>query len=389
MKKTFQKMVGVGLVTLSLLGLAACGSDSTSSSPKLSSSSKAALANKSSSTSKSSTTEKTSSSQPASSSRVPKSSSTANSSASASNQTVVLKKLVTYTNEKSPGPNKDYYWQNGAAQLTGFEHLAAGKYSFSGDAKGRSSVARTVLTYAEFAASKGGRQGAPLDPPAWPENPKVAITFSLTQRTYHGYLYNRSHSIADSLLGAGSYTSAYNFTTGTRSQNVGADQNGGMRAAEEMAENYWKSHPQTKNTIQYQTTPLYQGNETIPRGSLVDLKSSDQQVNAEIVVINDAEGISINYASGSSQATSSALTENKKSSSTSHQPAASQTAPKTSSSSAVTSQDSQTVYVVGNGTTKVYWYSKADIRPVPKNPVISMTEAQAIARGLHHSQKEK
>jgi DNA-entry nuclease len=206
--------------------------------------------------------------------------------------------LVTYTNQKSAGANQNYYWDNGTAQLSGFSLTKPGDYRFSGDAQGRSGVAQALLTYQEFQDSKGSRQGTPLDPPFWPKNVKVAIDFGLTGKTYHGYLYNRSHSVADSLLGAGSYTSKFNFTTGTRSQNVGADQNGGMRAAEELAENFWKTHPGSKATISYQTTPLYQGSETVPRGSIVDEKSSDGSLNKEIVVINSAEGISINYQTG-------------------------------------------------------------------------------------------
>lgn len=158
------------------------------------------------------------------------------------------------------------------------------------------------MTYSEYTASRGSRQGEPLEPPAWPGNKIVAISYGLTGRTYHGYLYNKSHSIGDSLLGAKSYTSEYNFTTGTRPQNVGADQNGGMRAAEESAENYWESYPNTHHVIYYQTTPLYKGDETMPRGSIVDVRSSDKTLNKEIVVINSAEGIRLNYATGSNNA---------------------------------------------------------------------------------------
>ncbi len=99
-----------------------------------------------------------------------------------------------------------------------------GDYKFEADDKGRSSTARAILTYSQYESSKGSRQGQPLEPPFWPKNnPKTAITFSLTGKTYHGYQFNRSHSIADSLLGKDSYTSNFNFTTGTRSQNVGAN----------------------------------------------------------------------------------------------------------------------------------------------------------------------
>lgn len=159
-----------------------------------------------------------------------------------------------------------------------------------------------MLTYSEYRLSKGSRQGDPLEPPAWPENKLVAINFGLTGRTYHGYLYNRSHSIGDSLLGAKSHTSTNNFTTGTRPQNVGADQNGGMRAAEEAAESYWKDNPNTRHVIYYQTTPLYQKSETMPRGSVVDVRSSDKVLNTQIVVINDAEGIKIDYSDGRNNA---------------------------------------------------------------------------------------
>jgi hypothetical protein len=211
----------------------------------------------------------------------------------------ILKKLVTYDKKESAGPTGDYYWDNGKAELVGFKHMKAGTYHFSSDKKGRSATAKAILTYTEYKNSKGSRQGEPLDPPAWPtNNDKVAIQYKLTGRTYHGYLYNRSHSIGDSLLGKGSYDSKYNFTTGTRPQNVGATQNGGMRHAEETVEKYWDSHSNTKNTISYSTTPLYKSNEKIPRGSIVDIKSSDGSLNKEIVVINSIEGTKIKYRTG-------------------------------------------------------------------------------------------
>lgn len=270
------------------------------------------------------------------------------SSSTAASTTDILNKLNEYTNAKSAGPTGNYYWENGSAKLSGSENLKAGEYSFNADDKGRSGVARAILTYSQFEASKGSRQGQPLDPPAWPSsNPKIAITFSLTGRTYHGYLYNRSHSIADSLLGEGSYTSQYNFTTGTRSQNVGANQNGGMRYAEELAEDFWKANPNTSATINYQTTPVYNANETIPRGSIVDIKSSDNTLNTEVVVINSAEGLEIDYASGTPISSTT-------------QPVQSE-APKVSSSQAVeqapvvTEPSSQTVANDNSYTTEGGW----------------------------------
>ncbi|GAX02964.1 hypothetical protein IWT140_00562 [Secundilactobacillus pentosiphilus] len=217
--------------------------------------------------------------------------------------TNVSAKLVSYTDRQSAGPTGNYYWHVGKARLTGFSNMAAGHYHFSHDSQQRPAAVRAKLTYSEYASSRGGRQGDPLEPYAWPSyNPIVAISYAATGQTYHGYLWNRSHSIGDSLLGTKSYKSADNFTTGTRPQNVGADQDGGMRYGEETVENYWTSHPGTHQTVEYQTTPIYKGSESIPRGSLVDIKSSDGTINTEIAVINDAEGIKINYNTGDNNA---------------------------------------------------------------------------------------
>ncbi|KZK44788.1 DNA/RNA non-specific endonuclease [Lactococcus cremoris] len=291
---------------------------------------------------------KSSSTSPSNSKVAKKVVASSSSSSSVASTTDILNKLNEYTNAKSAGPTGNYYWENGSARLSGFDAIKAGEYNFNADDKGRSGVARAVLTYSQYEDSKGSRQGQPLDPPAWPSsNPKIAITFSLTERTYHGYLYNRSHSIADSLLGEDSYTSKYNFTTGTRSQNVGANQNGGMRYAEELAENFWKANPNTSSTIDYQTTPVYNANETIPRGSIVDIKSSDNTLNIEVIVINSAEGLEIDYASGTPISSTT-------------QPVQSE-APKVSSSQAVeqapvvTEPSSQTVANDNSYTTEGGW----------------------------------
>lgn len=264
---------------------------------------------------------------------VAKSNATATTQTTTSRNGQVLKKLVSYTNHESAGPTQNYYWKLGKAHTTGFKHLKSGDYHFASDAQGRAGTARAVLTYGEYADSQGSRQGNPLEPNGWPtDNPRVAISYVFTGRTYHGYLYNRSHSIGDSLLGAKSYTSENNFTTGTRPQNVGADQDGGMRYAEETAEDYWKANPNTNDTIQYETTPLYYHSETIPRGSIVDIKSSDGQVNTAVAVINSAEGIKINYNTGSNNAKPITSTSRRSSHTTSASSSRSYTTNSTSSS---------------------------------------------------------
>lgn len=214
----------------------------------------------------------------------------------------IKKSLLQLTNASSPGPNKNYYWEAGKAQdLQAAQKLSRGTVNFSADSLGRSSTAIAKLTRNMWLASKGSRQGTPLMPAgnAWPKhNPKLAISFSLTGRTYHGYMYNRSHSIADSLAGKDSYKSPANFTAGTRPQNVGADMNGGMRKPEETVENYWQSHSNPSTYVLYKVTPVYSGIERIPRGSIVDVKSSDKEINERFVIINSAEGYKINYSNG-------------------------------------------------------------------------------------------
>lgn len=210
----------------------------------------------------------------------------------------IMATLINLTDQANAGDNRNYYFEAGKARLQDDSDLKNGQLDFKLDEKGRSSTARGKLTYQMFEQSKGKRQGQPLDPPYWPKNFKTEIHYSLTGRTYHGYLYNRSHSIADSLGGEATYTSKANFTTGTRPQNVGANQKGGMRYAEEMVENYWKEHTGTSEIVHYQVEPMYKNNEVIPRGSIIDIKSSDNILNKRIVVINDVEGMKINYETG-------------------------------------------------------------------------------------------
>lgn len=210
----------------------------------------------------------------------------------------IKQQLLEITNSQSSGPTKNYYWDAGQAVIKS-SNINVGDVSYSVDPQGRSSLAIGKLTYKMWKDSAHSRQGTPLNPPqGWPYNPKVAIKYELTNRTYHGNMYNRSHSIADSLAGEKTYTDASNFTTGTRPQNVGANQKGGMRAAEIMVEDYWKSNPNSTEYVDYQVLPIYNKNETIPRGTIVDIKSSDGILNKRLVIINDVENYIINYNNG-------------------------------------------------------------------------------------------
>lgn len=212
----------------------------------------------------------------------------------------IRKQLVRLTDRSSPGSNRNYYYILGKAQFSSFSRLKHPGVLNNFDAMGRPWTAKAKLTRDMYFASSGSRQGTPLNPPnlCWPKNRRAAIHFSLTNRTYHGYFYNRSHSVADSLAGSASYHSAANFTAGTRSQNVGANQKGGMRAPERYVEKYWMTHNNPGVIVKYEVTPVYNNLERIPRGSIVDVQSSDHILNKRFVIINDAEGYNINYMFG-------------------------------------------------------------------------------------------
>ena len=213
----------------------------------------------------------------------------------------VLSDLIDLTGSSNPGPTENYSYDNGPAVIDQERMPAAGSVLFSLDSQGRAWVAKCSLTYQMYAEAKGARQGNPLDPPTgWPStNVEVTIgPYALTGKTYHGWFWNRSHQCGDSLAGKDSYSSAANFLAGTRTQNVGANQHGGMRVPEEIVENYWKNHTDSDATIWYQSTPMYNNDEIVPRGNVVDILSSDGSINVELVVINDAEGWTIDYSTG-------------------------------------------------------------------------------------------
>lgn len=129
---------------------------------------------------------------------------------------------------------------------------------------------------------------------------------------YRGYFYNKSHTIAWSLVGAlGGRSSSSNkamqvenVTTGTRAQNVGTNNRsssgaGGMAYGETLIRNYAWSHPNT--SIYYVVTPIYYGNELVPRGSHVQAESTQddgKSFNLNLWVFNNQAGANVNYATG-------------------------------------------------------------------------------------------
>ncbi len=190
----------------------------------------------------------------------------------------------------------NYYKKIGKAKVT--KKVGKGKIKYSKlDSRGRTQRAVGKISYKLVADSAGWRQqfDSRDDPSGWPKNKRVSISLP-NGRTYNGWLWNRSHLIADSL---GGDAQRNNLVTGTRTQNVGANNDkGGMAYCETKVRNWLYAHH--GGTVYYSATPVYKGKELIPRNVVVDMKSSDGSINERVVVYNTAKGISINYKKGTS-----------------------------------------------------------------------------------------
>ncbi len=97
----------------------------------------------------------------------------------------------------------NYVYEVGAAVV---RHDAdAGEYRYSDlDSLGRTQEAYAVITHQDRShAEKRGRthMDSSIKPSGWGHNDRFGISLP-NGKTYHGYLWNRSHLIADSLGGA-------------------------------------------------------------------------------------------------------------------------------------------------------------------------------------------
>ncbi|MBR4940834.1 MAG: DNA/RNA non-specific endonuclease, partial [Clostridia bacterium] len=108
------------------------------------------------------------------------------------------------------------------------------------------------------------------------------------------YLYNRCHLIGYQLTGENA--NVCNLITGTRSMNVD-----GMLPFEDMVADYVK---ETGNHVLYRVTPVFEGNELLARGVVMEACSVEDQgegICFNVFVFNAQPGIEIDYATGSSR----------------------------------------------------------------------------------------
>ena len=107
------------------------------------------------------------------------------------------------------------------------------------------------------------------------------------------YLYNRCHLIGFQLTGENANTS--NLITGTRYMNVD-----GMLPFENMVADYVK---ETKNHVMYRVTPIYDGDNLVAEGVLMEAVSVEDDGEGILFCVfcyNVQPGVTIDYATGES-----------------------------------------------------------------------------------------
>ncbi|MGP9760876.1 DNA/RNA non-specific endonuclease [Corynebacterium sp. AOP12-C2-36] len=196
----------------------------------------------------------------------------------------------------------DYYTVTGTAQRD-FSTIPGSVEYCEPDALSRAMCAYGELTSDTRAAAKErGRQSINVDPVGWGHNDEVdipALDGVTGSQHYHGWMYNRSHLLADSLGGS---PEQVNLVTGTRGQNVGSVGNsGGMAYTETIARDYLDGNTGADANacpLYYAASPNYTGSELLPRTVTVDIQSCDQSIDQRVTVDNTAAGHTIDYTTG-------------------------------------------------------------------------------------------
>lgn len=192
------------------------------------------------------------------------------------------------------------------------------------DSRGRAKGAYGTIGYNNYQEyKKRGRQSITVNPSGWGQNKEVTIVGvdkDGNDKRYHGWFYNRSHLIADSL---GGHPEADNLVTGTRMQNVGWNdsEGGGMAYLEVKVRNFVKDPKNKDCGVYYSAKPVYyDDNELLPKTVIVDARSCNNQINERVAVYNVAPGYEIDYTNGNFSKKSEDKSEEKNSSDTGNNP---------------------------------------------------------------------
>ncbi|HFI0027025.1 TPA: DNA/RNA non-specific endonuclease [Streptococcus suis] len=221
------------------------------------------------------------------------------------------------------------------------------------------------------------------------------------------WLFNRGHLIGYQFSGlTDEGKNLVPLTAWTNSGNYkGTDDSNfeGMLYYENRLDSWLANHPHF--WLDYKVTPIYSGDELIPRqislqyvgldesGNLINInlgspkESVDRYGITTVIIDNYSKNATIDYLKGT--ATPSLVSTDETS-----QTASSSVAPESqpSESSQVAQSETQlapVVYIARNGNADVYWYSKENM-PANTNfaKVIEMSEEQALSLGKRHTTKE-
>ncbi|HFU4450669.1 TPA: DNA/RNA non-specific endonuclease [Streptococcus suis] len=221
------------------------------------------------------------------------------------------------------------------------------------------------------------------------------------------WLFNRGHLIGYQFSGlTDEGKNLVPLTAWTNSGNYkGTDDSNfeGMLYYENRLDSWLANHPHF--WLDYKVTPIYSGDELIPRqislqyvgldesGNLININLGSPKESVDgygittVILDNYSKNATIDYLKGT--ATPSLVSTDETS-----QTASSSVAPESqpSESSQVAQSETQlapVVYIARNGNADVYWYSKENM-PANTNfaKVIEMSEEQALSLGKRHTTKE-
>lgn len=206
---------------------------------------------------------------------------------SSKSETIDISDIPNYTNQKYVEINNNVpYFEESDMTTQSFE-----RYSEL-DELGRCGVAYANIGIDMMPTEKRGSIGM-IKPSGW---------HTVKYQNVDGkYLYNRCHLIAYQL--SGENANENNLITGTRYMNVE-----GMLPFEEKVGDYVR---ETNHHVLYRVTPIFEGNNLVAKGVLMEAKSvEDDEISFNVFVYNIQPGIEIDYATGDSQYIGGSSNEN-------------------------------------------------------------------------------
>ena len=178
-----------------------------------------------------------------------------------------------------PAESPEYYKVIGKAVID--YDIKPGTIEYAGiDDLGRTLRVNGCITYDMWEGSAGWRQNFSADGnkiPGMSSNKQGVIYSADGSESKPIWLLNKSHLIADSL---GAESSRRSAICGTRTENVGSGK-GGAVYFETIACDWVKEHKGADDYLWYSAIPIYNGDELIPRATVINMKSSDGEIDMQ------------------------------------------------------------------------------------------------------------